>query len=174
MTKAKCSTRQSTLKITARRITEHASGQIAGYRGQCKPEHNKFQAGQTLKVIIWHQADFSYSVLQAGVARLDFDVTEGYGPETITVSGFVKGKYIVRAKHFGGQHDSVDKSNHDVLLETSKAIITMYEGSKTRQYELGMYGYLSGIYWHILAIDGETRKITQCTPSVCSPVGLFE
>lgn len=40
--------------------------------------------------------------------HLDLDVTQSFGPETVTVEGFLEGEYIIRVKHYRG-YGCVDK-----------------------------------------------------------------
>lgn len=48
--------------------------------------------------------------------HLDHDVTRSFGPETITIEGFLEGDYIIRVKHYRG-YGCVDKrTNYDKVL----------------------------------------------------------
>ncbi len=45
-----------------------------------------------------------YSVKNSSIGgQLDRDDTDGFGPETFTLSNAIEGKYVVKAKYYGGQ-----------------------------------------------------------------------
>lgn len=84
-------------------------------------------------------------------ATLDFDVTEGYGPETITVHQLVDGVYRFYIKQFDPTAAGA--------LAGSGATVKLY----TRD---GLYGtrqvppFGEGSVWHVCDIDGRRKAVT--------------
>jgi hypothetical protein len=102
--------------------------------------------------------------------HLDMDVTTGYGPETITVEGFIPGEYVVHAKHFRGFGCVNKRTNFDECLAKSHAVVSFYMDMGQYRWEVGKHGYVHDINWVIAKIDGATRKVTMCTPQLCPPI----
>jgi len=102
--------------------------------------------------------------------HLDHDVVRSYGPETLTVEGFLEGEYFVRVKHYRGW-DCVDKrTNFDKCMAESKATVAFYMDIHQYRWEVGKHGYTHDIQWVIAKINGATREVTMCTPELCPPV----
>lgn len=82
-------------------------------------------------------------------ARLDLDDRTGFGPETVTITRFVKGTYHYFVHDFT-QSDS---------LKQSGAVVSIYgEGGLLQTIKVPTSG--SGNYWHICSIDRGTRRIS--------------
>ncbi len=82
-------------------------------------------------------------------AILDHDETNGYGPETITISQFYTGRY----KYY------VHRYSSDASLTTSRAVVQIYGASGLLStFQVPTTG--SGDYWYVCDIDGATRAIT--------------
>ena len=82
-------------------------------------------------------------------ATLDHDVTEGLGPETITIHQFVSGTY----KYYVNQWSSIGTlaaSNASVQVYTAQGLV--------RTIQIPTTG--SGEYWNVLTIDGATKSLT--------------
>jgi hypothetical protein len=90
------------------------------------------------------------------------------------VAGFRPGTYILRIGHYQGRFTpTFDKAkNIDVELRDSGASIALYMESDVTYFKIGSYGYLAGEFWNVFAIDGRTRKITECTPALCPAPAL--
>lgn len=75
----------------------------------------------------------------------------------------------------GRKSDEYDKkTNHDGALARSGALVTMYIEDTTHYWQIGKYGFQDGEFWNIAAMDGETRKVTECTPALCpSPTNYY-
>ena len=67
----------------------------------------------------------------------------------------------------GARSYAFDKTtNTDHELAESEGHINLYIGDEVKQFNIN-YGYRSGEWWNVLAFDGETKEIKQCTPSLC-------
>lgn len=97
-------------------------------------------------------------------ATLDHDVTEGLGPETITIHQFVSGSY----KYYVNQWSSSG------TLATSNASVQVYTAQGlVRTIQVPTTG--SGEYWNVLSIDGATKSLTVVNQIVGSaPASLHE
>ena len=88
--------------------------------------------------------DYDSKGKNIGGAKLDVDATNGYGPETITISQMQNGTYTYAVQHFVG----------DGTLLTSGAIVRVYRGSQ----EIAAYTAATltgdGIWWHVFNMDG--------------------
>jgi photosystem II stability/assembly factor-like uncharacterized protein len=85
----------------------------------------------------------------APYATLDYDVTTGYGPETITIYNSFSGTYKLY----------VNRYTSDALLNASNASVQIYSNSGLVQtITIPMSG--EGVYWHVANIDGTTKAIT--------------
>ncbi len=84
-----------------------------------------------------------------GDVMLDNDVTEGYGPETITITRQQEGEYVYYVYNFSGNADA---------LSTSGATVSVYRGSQLIQtFEVPLSG--TGLYWTVFTMNG-----TEITP----------
>ncbi|NBV21323.1 MAG: hypothetical protein EBS05_05300 [Proteobacteria bacterium] len=85
-------------------------------------------------------------------ASLDFDVTSGFGPETITITNFFAGTYHYYIANYSGQFG-------DTPLTQSGATAQLYGGSgliaTVRVPTTGV-----GLYWYVARIDGASKFIT--------------
>jgi uncharacterized protein YfaP (DUF2135 family) len=90
--------------------------------------------------------------------ELDFDDTNGYGPENITTTNIIPGDYLVQV-HYYSDHDSNNAigTNASVVIRTNEGTID----ETVNNY----YGYLndSGDLWTVttLSFDGETWKVKE-------------
>lgn len=85
----------------------------------------------------------------APYATLDHDVTNGYGPETITINSLYPGTY----KYYIYQYSSSGD------LKTSEAVVQVYNNSGlVRTVNIPAAG--AGNYWNVLEIEGSTGEIT--------------
>ena len=62
--------------------------------------------------------------------HLDHDVVRSYGPETLTVEGFLEGEYFVRVKHYRGwdcvdKRTNFDKVYFDSLIATLIVVVVV-------------------------------------------------
>merc|ERR1711907_26741 len=85
-------------------------------------------------------------------AKLDFDVTRGRGPETITVSKLYGGiyKYYIRQYSRDGNFRS-----------GPGATVTIYTSRKTYVFRAGTHGKIRGKRWYVAKINGRTQQVTQ-------------
>jgi len=112
-----------------------------------------------------------------GKAKLEYSATKGYGPETVSVRGWVPGKYVLRVKHFAGAHEpgGLDKkTNHDPALLNSGAEVQTYMSMGAKRYHIGSHGYTAGVDWMVIRIDGTTQEVELCTPEICPPPGKWD
>lgn len=85
----------------------------------------------------------------APYVTLDHDVTDGYGPETITVYDFFAGTYAYYIYKYNGTGEIID----------SDAIVQVYgESGLIQTVYVPTTG--TGRYWHVLNISGSTGDIT--------------
>ncbi|MDD2683912.1 MAG: hypothetical protein PHY21_07280 [Candidatus Cloacimonetes bacterium] len=99
---------------------------------------------------------------------LDFDDTNGYGPENITTSSIIPGDYVVQV-HFYSDHDS-----QNAIGTNAGVVIRINEGSPDETVN-NYYGFLgdTGAMWAVttLTFDGATWRLkeknthTQVDPS---------
>eukprot|EP00283_Hemiselmis_rufescens_P005456 CAMPEP_0173430836 /NCGR_PEP_ID=MMETSP1357-20121228/9158_1 /TAXON_ID=77926 /ORGANISM="Hemiselmis rufescens, Strain PCC563" /LENGTH=443 /DNA_ID=CAMNT_0014395241 /DNA_START=10 /DNA_END=1341 /DNA_ORIENTATION=- len=112
-----------------------------------------------------------------GKAKLEHTSLNGFGPETISVRGWVPGKYVLRVKHHAGANEAggLDKkTNHDPALLDSGAEVQTYMAEGARRYHIGSHGYTSGVDWLVVRIDGTTQEVELCTPEICPPPGKWD
>lgn len=64
----------------------------------------------------------SYRKRECPAARLDVDVTNGFGPETVTVTRFDRGTYKFYLKNFSGDRP---------LKDTARVVVYTAEGERT-------------------------------------------
>jgi Carboxypeptidase regulatory-like domain len=84
------------------------------------------------------------SLVASPFARLDVDVTFGFGPETITMSQQIAGVYRFYVYNFSGE----------TPLSGSNARVDVYQGNTlVRQY---FPPQQSGLYWTVFEISGST------------------
>lgn len=82
-------------------------------------------------------------------AILDTDDTDGHGPETITISKFVDGRYVCYVRQYSS----------DERIINSNAVVQIYGKSGLLQsFSVPTSG--DGIYWYICDIDGGTEQVT--------------
>ena len=85
----------------------------------------------------------------AALCRLNTNVTNGYGSETITVAQFFPGLYSYFVEKFAGIGD----------LNSSKATVEVYnEEALLTTFEVPTNG--TGNFWYVCDIDGETMAIS--------------
>jgi len=102
-----------------------------------------------------------------GLAALDFDVTAGYGPETITIAGVERGRYFLVVEHYKGDREVDRQRDMSPAVENSGAQIAFYFGNSVKRMVVGEDGYLKHKFWVVLRFDSESQEITTCTPEVC-------
>ena len=94
-------------------------------------------------------------------AMLDYDVTTGYGPETMTIYDFYSGTYTFYIHNYSESPD----------LSTSNGAVQIY----------GEAGYIttvavptndSGLYWSVCTVDGSTGQVTVINDLVGSAPAL--
>ncbi|RLD66574.1 MAG: hypothetical protein DRI84_04505 [Bacteroidetes bacterium] len=81
-------------------------------------------------------------------AKLDHDVTQGYGPETITIYQFFNGVYHYYIYKFAGEGE----------ITTSSAVVQIYDESGLI-YTLQVPTTGTGRYWYIGTIDGTSQSL---------------
>lgn len=84
-------------------------------------------------------------------ASLDLDDRDGYGPETITITDKVTGRYRYYV------HDFTNRNTSSLWLTRSGAEVKVYSGSREPLIFTVPYGY--GNTWHVFDLDGETGEI---------------
>jgi hypothetical protein len=89
-------------------------------------------------------------------------------------AGMRPGNYIVRVGHYQGRFTpAYDKvKNVDNELKNSNAELVLYVGEEKRYFRMGNYGYFAGEYWNVFAIDGATKVVTECNPTLCPALAL--
>ncbi len=98
---------------------------------------------------IYYPSGSQGSATSAPFATLDHDVTQGYGPETITIYDFFTGTYHYYIYKFAGTGE----------ITTSGAVVQIYN-------ETGLIQTLQaptngeGNYWYVGTINGTTRTLT--------------
>jgi len=92
---------------------------------------------------------------------LDRDDTRGHGPETISLQNFNSGKYIVRVDEYKGNPARSQMS-------AGHATVAFYSPHMGGVFNyVDSTGFVDGRVWYAIAIDGETRQPTPCTPQIC-------
>jgi PKD repeat protein len=81
-------------------------------------------------------------------ATLDHDVTQGYGPETITIYDFFNGDYHYYIRQYSSNGE----------LTTSGAVVQIYDQSGLIQ-TLQVPTTGTGIYWYVGTINGATQTL---------------
>jgi PKD repeat protein len=110
--------------------------------------------------------EVSYNDRDTPYGRLDHDVTDGWGPETLTVDQFYPGLYHYYIEHY-------DVFMPGARLTNSAAQAHLYRGvEELKVVSVPTEG--SGAYWHVCVVDGETgaiRLVNQITDSEALPTG---
>jgi len=100
---------------------------------------------------------YGNSVTDSGL-ELDFDDTNGYGPENITTTSIIPGDYLVQV-HYYSDHDS------DNAIGTNAGVVIRINEGTPDETVNNYYGYLndSGDLWTVttLSFDGETWRVTE-------------
>ena len=89
------------------------------------------------------------SATSAPYAALDHDVTQGYGPETMTIYDFFTGIYHYYIYKFAGEGE-ITTSGAVVQVYNSNGLIQTLQAPTTGE----------GRYWYIGTIDGTTQSLT--------------
>ncbi len=99
----------------------------------------------------YYMTDYTASGLE-----LDFDDTDGYGPENITTAEVIPGDYLVQA-HYYSDHDS-----ENAIGTAVDAVIRQNEGANDETSNL-YFGYLgdSGDVWTITTLTFDGKKWSQ-------------
>jgi PKD repeat protein len=110
--------------------------------------------------------EVSYNDRDTPYGRLDHDVTDGWGPETLTVDQFYPGLYHYYVEQY-------DVFMPGARLTNSAAQAHLYRGAEELKVaSVPTEG--SGAYWHVCVVDGETgaiRLVNQITDSEALPTG---
>merc|ERR1712166_555085 len=92
---------------------------------------------------------------------LDRDDTRGHGPETISLENFNSGTYVVRVDEYKGNPARPQ-------LSAGHATVAFYSPHMGGMFNyVDSTGFVDGKVWYAIAIDGETRQPTPCTPQIC-------
>ncbi|MEC7926643.1 MAG: carboxypeptidase regulatory-like domain-containing protein, partial [Candidatus Neomarinimicrobiota bacterium] len=83
--------------------------------------------------------------------KLDTDVTQGYGPETITINQLFTGTYTYYIKNFSGGSSGLKNSN---------AVVQVYNGESCAANIIEVPTDTNGLFWHVCDIDGATGDVT--------------
>ena len=83
--------------------------------------------------------------------KLDTDVTQGYGPETITINQLFAGTYTYYIKNYSGGNSGLKNSN---------AVVQIYSGESCASNIIEVPTDTNGLFWHVCNIDGATGDIT--------------
>jgi hypothetical protein len=102
-----------------------------------------------------------------GLAALDYDVTQGFGPETITIAGTERGRYYLVVEHFRGDREVDRARGVSPAVENSGAQVALYVGNNVHRFVVGEQGYLKDRFWVVLRFDTEADEIAACTPELC-------
>jgi PKD repeat protein len=101
--------------------------------------------GQTWHV--WY--DWMGNVTSVPYAALDHDVTNGYGPETMTIYQRYSGIYKCYVYNFSGNPD----------ITTSSGVVQIYnETGLISTVQVPQTG--TGLYWNVAEVDGATGQLT--------------
>lgn len=94
---------------------------------------------------------YAHSTTASGL-ELDFDDTDGYGPENITTSTVIPGDYIVQVHYYSDHNSSVAIGSNCVV------VIRQNEGSN--EPPVNYYGYVSdtGDVWNVTTIHYDAAK----------------
>jgi hypothetical protein len=115
--------------------------------------------GSTSRFHVYFPASERGSLTASPFAKLDVDVTTGYGPETITIAQQIAGVYryyVYRYSSDGGE------------IKTSSARVDLYQGNAlVRQFYPPLQ---DGRFWTVFELNGSTittvNTINDVTPSV--------
>jgi len=99
---------------------------------------------------------------KSGLVTLDHDEKRGYGPETITLADFHKGKYRMRVSEYKG-----NRGDNVASLLASEAQVVFYQGTESKRFQVGVDGIVKGNNWYVFTIDGATRTVRACTELTC-------
>jgi hypothetical protein len=94
-------------------------------------------------------------------ATLDYDVTTGYGPETMTIYDFYSGTYTFYIYNYS-QSPDLSTSNGSVQIYGESGYITT----------VAVPTYDSGLYWSVCTVDGSTGQVTVINDLVGSAPAL--
>jgi PKD repeat protein len=81
-------------------------------------------------------------------AVLDYDVTEGYGPETMTIYDFYSGTYTFYIHNYSESPD----------LSTSNGTVQIY-GESGYITTVAVPANDSGLYWNVCTVDGSNGQV---------------
>ena len=85
-------------------------------------------------------------------AKLDTDVTYGYGPETITINQLFSGTYTYYIYNYAPGGSSG--------LKNSNAVVQIYSGEACTANIIEVPTDTNGRFWHVCNIDGATGDVT--------------
>lgn len=89
------------------------------------------------------------SATAAPYALLDYDITSGYGPETMTIYQMFNGTYQYYIYNFSGSPE----------ITTSQAVVQIYdENGLVRTLQVPTTG--EGLYWYVCDINGSNGALT--------------
>lgn len=99
----------------------------------------------------------------APYAALDYDVTSGYGPETVTIYQLFNGNYQYFIHNYSEQPD----------ITSSQAVVQIYNQNGLLQtVQVPTSG--TGLYWYVCDINGTTGQITMRNVIQESAPGTFK
>lgn len=110
----------------------------------------------------YHISYRDMSSYQDGVAKLDRDDRNGFGPETITIKRIdPAGTYTFYVHNYSDRHGPMSKS-----LSKSRARVLVYGGDNQLLHTFQVPQESSGIYWKVFDIrDGLIQPVNRITKS---------
>lgn len=114
--------------------------------------------GQTYHVYF----DDEGNALTAPYALLDYDYTEGFGPETMTIYQMFNGTY----KYY------IHNYSESPAITTSQAVVQIYNQTGLL-YTLQIPSTGSGLYWYVCDVNGSTGQVVIRNVIQSSPPGSF-
>jgi PKD repeat protein len=102
------------------------------------------------------------SALAAPYALLDYDYTEGFGPETMTIYQMFNGTYRYYVHNY----------SESPAITTSQAVVQIYNQSGLL-HTLQIPSSGSGLYWYVCDVIGSTGQVVIRNVIQVSPPGSF-
>ena len=88
------------------------------------------------------------SITAAPFAKLDYDITTGFGPETMTIYDLWPGMYRYYVRNF----------SQNPPISTSRALVQVY-GANGLLHTIHAPSSGSGNYWHVCDVNGQTGEV---------------
>ncbi|WP_411823692.1 Cna protein B-type domain protein [Leptospira sp. 'Mane'] len=132
-----------------------------GAKPQDLDSHLQYSTTDSGSMIVWNRK----APLGAGNGELDYDITTGYGPETISLKGSIWSQTV--------RYYSIYNWSGEANMGVSGATVRVFKGSigEVRNYAISPNH--SNRWWKLFCI-GADKNITDVGTSNCNASGFFE